>query len=161
MMAHELVRQVQGHGAAIWANGDKLELELPDNFPDVLMDALRQHKTAVLDYLSHQNLGSVPEGKSFLLAWAADLAQREVVLADPVSFIEEPLRPVWITKVSKYARQHLRFIVYARMQQRTGGMGDWLPPWWKEREDAALGALEALHQALQEADTQTGEGQGP
>lgn len=97
--------------------------------------------------------GPVPDTVSpdaaSLLAWASELAEQDLVLPEPVRFIEEPLRPISIKDVSEYILRHLRFIAHARFQQRIGGTRRWLPDWWKEREEVALGALAALREALQ------------
>ena len=83
-----------------------------------------------------------------ILAWASEICEQDIVLADGVAFVEEPLRPVTITKVSQYVGDRLRFIVHAHFQQRTEGMGRWLPSWWKEREEACIGALISLRSAM-------------
>jgi hypothetical protein len=83
-----------------------------------------------------------------LLTWASELAEQELVLPEPVVFVEEPLRAVRVERVSEYSARLLRLIVYARFQQSTGGIGRWLPPWWREREQAAMGALSALREAM-------------
>ena len=89
-----------------------------------------------------------------ILSWASEVCEQDIVLAEGVTFVEEPLRPVTITKVSQYVGDRLRFIIHAHFQQRTGGMGRWLPPWWKEREEASIGALISLRGAM------TGRGEG-
>ena len=89
-----------------------------------------------------------------ILAWASEICEQDIVLTDGVDFVEEPLRPVTITKVSQYVADRLRFIIHAHFQQSTGGMGRWLPSWWKEREEASIGALISLRGAM------TGRGEG-
>ena len=37
MNAADLLRDVQAHGVSIWADGDRLELEVPEGFPDILI----------------------------------------------------------------------------------------------------------------------------
>jgi hypothetical protein len=83
-----------------------------------------------------------------VLAWASEVCEQDLVLVEGVPFVEEPLRPVNITKVSQYVGDRLRFIIHAHFQQRTGGMGRWLPSWWKEREKACIGALISLRSAM-------------
>ena len=83
-----------------------------------------------------------------ILSWASEVCEQGLVLPEGVAFVKEPLCPVTITKVSQYVGDRLRFIIHARFQQRTGGRGRWLPPWWKEREDASIGALISLRSAL-------------
>jgi hypothetical protein len=51
MTPTDLLRGVQTYGGAIWADGDRLELEVPDDFPDTLIEALKQRKAEVLALL--------------------------------------------------------------------------------------------------------------
>ena len=88
-----------------------------------------------------------------LLAWASELAERDLILSNAISFVEEPLRPVVITEVSKYAVSNLRFIARAHLHQRLGGWHIWTPEWWTEREHAALGSLAALREAIETRET--------
>ena len=83
-----------------------------------------------------------------ILSWASEVCEQDIVLAEGLAFVEEPLRPVTIAKVSQYVGGRLRFIIHAHFQQRTGGMGRWLPPWWKEREEDSIGALFSLRSAM-------------
>ena len=83
-----------------------------------------------------------------ILSWTSEVCEQDIVLAEGLAFVEEPLRPVTIAKVSQYVGGRLRFIIHAHFQQRTGGMGRWLPPWWKEREEASIGALFSLRNAM-------------
>ena len=48
MTGGDLLRDIQAHGATIWAEGDRLELEIPDNFPETLIVELRDHKAEIL-----------------------------------------------------------------------------------------------------------------
>ena len=83
-----------------------------------------------------------------ILPWASEVSEQDIVLVEGVTFVEEPLRPVTITKVSQYVGDRMRFIVHAHFQQGTGGIGRWLPPWWKEREKACIGALLSPRSAM-------------
>jgi hypothetical protein len=83
-----------------------------------------------------------------MLAWASELAERELVLLVPIYFEEEPLRPVAITEVSKFTVRNLRFIAKAGLERQLGGWHIWTSDWWTEREHAALGSLEALRKAM-------------
>ena len=83
-----------------------------------------------------------------ILSWASEVCEQDLVLVEGLAFVEEPLRPVTIAKVSQYVGDRLRFIIHAYFQQRTGGMGRWLPSWWKEREKACIGALISLRSAM-------------
>ena len=83
-----------------------------------------------------------------ILAWASKVCEQDLVLVEGVPFVEEPLRAVTVTKVSRYAADRLRFIIHAHFQQGTGGVGRWLPSWWKKREEASIGALFSLRSAV-------------
>lgn len=83
-----------------------------------------------------------------MLAWASELAESALVLLEPICFEEEPLRPVAITELSKFAVRNLRFIANAGLERQRGGWHIWTTDWWTEREYAALGALEALRKAM-------------
>ena len=48
MTVNELLRDVQDHGAVVWADGERLELEIPEDFPDNLINAVKEHKTKIL-----------------------------------------------------------------------------------------------------------------
>ena len=62
MNAADLLPDVQAHGVSIWADGDRLELEVPEGFPDILIEALRQYKVEVLALLRRQaELASPPD----------------------------------------------------------------------------------------------------
>ena len=83
-----------------------------------------------------------------ILSWASEVCEQDIVLPEGVTFVEEPLCTVTITKVSQYVADRLRFIIHAHFQQRTGGMGRWLPPWWRDREKASIRALFSLRSAM-------------
>ena len=84
-----------------------------------------------------------------LLAWASELAEQDLILATSICFAEEPLRPIAITEVSRYAVTNLRFIANAGLEKQLGGWDIWKSDWWTEREHAALGSLAALRIALE------------
>ena len=48
------------------------------------------------------------------------------------------------------AAQYLRTISYAKLQQSMGGWGQWIPEWWRKREEEAVGTLAALRKAIKE-----------
>lgn len=109
-----------------------------------------------IDLARHQGLDTTQWEMSLadlerqeLLAWASELAERDLILSEAIRFEEEPLRPVSITDVSKYAVRHLRFIAKAGLEQRLGGWHIWTTDWWTEREHAALGSLAALRKAFE------------
>ncbi|MBI4337353.1 MAG: hypothetical protein HY683_05945 [Chloroflexi bacterium] len=89
-----------------------------------------------------------------LLAWASELAERDLVLSLPISYVEAPLRTVTTTRVSWYAAHYLKTIASARLYREYPKLcwGQWTPPWWQGREEDALGALAALREALSDQD---------
>jgi hypothetical protein len=133
--------------------GDRIQYIPKSLAPQEFVSKLREHKEEVLEYLFSQTDTMTEVETASLLAWASELAEQDLVLREPVSFVEEPLRPITIPEVSQYARRQVWFIAYAHLQQRPGGMGRFLPPWWKEREQAALGALAALREALEKQES--------
>lgn len=54
MSAPDLIREVQANGGAIWVEGERLELEVPDSFPETLIEELRDHKAEILAALCHR-----------------------------------------------------------------------------------------------------------
>ena len=50
--AMELVRLTAAFNARLWMENDRLELDVPADFPTGLVQLLREHKAEVLDYLS-------------------------------------------------------------------------------------------------------------
>lgn len=54
MTVIDLLKEVRACGGTIWVAGDRLELEVPEGFPDVLLDSLRQHKGEVLTHLGRR-----------------------------------------------------------------------------------------------------------
>jgi hypothetical protein len=146
----QLLRRANSLGARLWAEGERLELDAPADFPDELIELLREHKTAVLMVLTGNTCTPVGTSLSELLAWASELAERDVVLPEPVSYVEVPLRTVSTRRVSWYVAHYLKTISAARLYQENPELC-WRPrtrEWWKEREDEALGALASLRKAL-------------
>lgn len=52
MTLPELIDEVRARGGVIWADGDRLELDLPPAFPDDLIGSLREHKAEAIEYLT-------------------------------------------------------------------------------------------------------------
>jgi len=86
-----------------------------------------------------------------LFAWAAKLAEREVVLATPVTFIEAPLRQITTERVSYYAALYLKIVVSARLHKDHVELcrGRWTQEWWTTQENEAIGALRALFNVIE------------
>lgn len=59
MKTGDLLREVQAHDAFVWADGDRLELDMPDDFPERLVKALAEHKTELLATLKPTQEGYV------------------------------------------------------------------------------------------------------
>jgi hypothetical protein len=51
MNVHQLLSEVESHGATIQVEGDMLALDLPNDFPENLIERLRQRKAEVLEHL--------------------------------------------------------------------------------------------------------------
>ena len=83
-----------------------------------------------------------------LVAWASELAEQDLVLTTPVSYVEKPRSVVTTGGVSHYASHYLRTITSARIGQQTGGWGMIDAQWYKGREGDALYALAALRGAM-------------
>jgi len=47
----ELIKRVQNLGARLWFDGNRLELDIPTDFPNTLLEQLRENKGDVLNYL--------------------------------------------------------------------------------------------------------------
>ena len=89
-----------------------------------------------------------------LLAWANELAEKGLILPAPITFIETPLRQISTVRVSHHALIHLRTIAMAKTNQVTGGWGRFTREWWMGQEQAALQALAALREAMEERNSQ-------
>lgn len=87
--------------------------------------------------------------RQHLLGWASELSEQQLEVEEPVEFVERPLVPVYVRKLSAYAARHLWTINLARQNQVTGGWHPWTAEWWQERESEALGALHALREAME------------
>ena len=59
MTAADLLREVQAHDAFVWADGENLALDVPDDFPERLIDALTENKTELLATLKPTQEGYV------------------------------------------------------------------------------------------------------
>lgn len=143
-----LILKVERLGAKLWVEGERLELDLPDEFPDDLVELLRQHKNEVLAHLRSEPDKSDKQ-MSPLLVWAAEVAEQCLELKEPLTFVETELRTVMTKRVSFYASRYLGTVSYARLQQKTGGWGRFRREWWQDRETDALHALANLKLAFE------------
>ena len=105
----------------------------------------------MLEFLSKREGGATSSNAGYLLNWASELSQRDLVLQTPVQFIEAPLRLVTTDRVSEYACRYLCVIASARIHRGSGGWGLFTPDWWKERKAESLEALAALREAMKAA----------
>lgn len=83
-----------------------------------------------------------------LLSWASELAEQDLVLSHPVSYIEAPLRIINTQRVSFCAARHLKTIAFAKLNMKDGDWGYWTSDWWRDRINESLSALAALREAL-------------
>ena len=149
--AASIVREVEERGIRLSVVDDKIRYSPKSQTPEELLDALKAHKVEVLAYLSGRSVDPSSDDTAALLAWASELADRELVLCRPLEYVEAPLRKVRTERVSWYATHYLKTIGFARMNQETGGWGTWPPDWWKDRENDALEALRGLRRALEKS----------
>ena len=141
-----IIERAKELGVTLRADGGTLRYYPKSRTPDDLVDALRQHKEEVLAYLAKDS-ASGPAAS--LLGWASELAQQDVVLDAPITFVETPLRNLTTAEVSTWVARYLRTITRARINQATGGWHPWTAEWWKGREEEAVGALGSLRQAIE------------
>ena len=83
----------------------------------------------------------------FVLAY--DGLQIKWNLANPITYIEAPMRTITSIRASWYASSYLRSVALAQGYQISGSWNPWTTAWWKEREMEALRALSSLRDALQ------------
>jgi hypothetical protein len=155
MTLRALLEDLQAKDICLKVVDGKLWVDAPKGklTPD-LRDVLRRHKADLVAYLrgipiAIREVALAEMESQQLLAWASQLAEQELVLPEPVTYIEAPLRTIITPRVSCYAALYLREISYARLQQRTGGWGCFTSEWFKEQERGAIEALAALREAIQ------------
>ena len=166
-----IVRHARSLGVTLAVSGDRIRYAPKSQTPEAFVDLLRENKQELLGYLaSSTDLSSTdctlnpqnPQNFALeasaaasanleterLLAWSSELADADLELPSPVTYIEAPLRTVSTERVSWYAGHYLRTIAYARLSQATGGWGSWTPGWWKQIENDAVTALQGLREGL-------------
>ena len=148
MIAEELLQRARAAGLTVERVGPRLLYKPKEGAPGALIDELRVHKGRIIGYLEGEVRTRPKCSVAALLAWAGELAQKEEVLPEPVTFVEAPKRTISTDSISWLAARYLRVICCARLQQSTGGGDGWQSHWWKQREEEALGALAALRLAL-------------
>ena len=130
MTAEEVLRQARAMGATFQVlESGRLKVRAPAPLPASLMEGLRQHKDGILALLAGEVPADAPagsmesDGTASLLVWAAQAAEKGLVLPEPVQFLETPLRPCTTADVGRYCREKLRFLALARSNRKTGGWG--------------------------------------
>ena len=116
--------------------------------PEDFVTVLRTNKNEVLHYLSGESKAQ-PEPMEEILGWAWELAESDVVLEAPVTYVETPLRRLTTVRVSEHAARHLRTIGLARVHEEAGGWSPWTSDWWQSRTEDAVRALRSLRTALE------------
>jgi len=81
---------------------------------------------------------------SHLLSWAAEVAEADMILETPITYLETSLTPITTTHISFHAREYLKSLSMAEINSATGGWSWFTPEWWGEHGNQALGALKAL-----------------
>ena len=129
-MAHKLADRVeQGRRAITIARGQGLDTHDWEDHLSRLVEAEQQQ----------------------LLAWAAEVAEADVTLVAPITYLETSLRPITTTQVSQSIRRYLKTMASAEIDRATGGWGRFAPEWWAVQTNEALDALKALRSAMAEA----------
>ena len=151
MGAAEVIDLLESLGVRVQADGSKLLLEPGSLVPSELIPQIRQYKPEILKLVSADVR---TDEEQQLLAWASALSEKNIVLPEPVMFVEAPLRTVATERVSYHAAIYLRTVTIARTHQVTGGWGRFTREWWKGQEKAALHALAALREAIEQVQDQ-------
>jgi hypothetical protein len=140
MEANSIVERARLLGVTLTAAGDRIQYAPKSRTPPDLVEALRSNKREVLFYLNKDREEENCERKK-LLSWAAHLAEENLLLSEPVTYAEAPLRTVTTYRISWYAAQYLAVVTYARLQQQNGSWGMFTAGWWQSRESDAYNAL--------------------
>jgi hypothetical protein len=170
MDVSEIVQQAQELGISLVIHGDRILYTPKSRTPIEFVAALRKHKQELLRYLSRQEDDALrvpaqnprnpgkPDSQErvenpethHLLAWASELAEQDVRLPKPLTYVEAPLRTITTERVSCYAAVYLRTISLAQSNKRIGGWGTFIHDWWQRQEQEAIQALLALREAMQD-----------
>ena len=159
MTNEELLQQARARGATFHVlESSRLKVQAPSPLPADRMAELRLHKTTILSLLAGDVTPNWPGGAArkdtdSLLAWAAEAAETDLTLPEPVQFQETPLRPYTTAEVGIYCRQQLKYLSLARPNQATDGSGRFTREWWTEMKVNSIEALAALKAAIDAAET--------
>ena len=169
-MTPESILQRATHlGISLSVRGDRILYAPKSQTPREFVVILQDHKAQLLEYLTRtvdESLASCTPDEQRpthgtdvecdtsgrergpLLAWAAQVAEQDVVLEKPVTYVEAPLRRITTKRVSRHALTYLRAIILAQTSMRTGGRGAFTQDWWRNQEGQAMRALQALREAV-------------
>ena len=153
MGAELIIQRAKDLGVTLRPAGDRLQYYPKSKTPDDFVSVLRTNKDEVLKYLSSES-EAASELIAEILGWAWELAEGDVVLEAPITYVEAPLRRLTTANVSEHAARHLRTIALARIHQATGGWSIWTSDWWQYRTDDAIRALRGLRTALEAANAE-------
>jgi hypothetical protein len=143
--AETILQRANELGITLTLHGDRIRYSPKSLTPDDFVETLREHKAEVMSYLRQR--GQI-QGLPDLLAWAAQLAEDNMTLVEPIRYVEVLTRMVTTCRVSWYASHYLGVIAYARLSKSNGGWGIFQPIWWQAREQEAIHALDNLRKAL-------------
>jgi hypothetical protein len=143
MEANSIVERARDLGVTLTADGDRIKYAPKSRTPPDLVEALRSNKRDVLLYLNKDREDETRETQK-LLSWAAYLAEENLILSQPVTYVEAPLRTITTYQISWYAAHYLAAVTHARSQQQNGGWGMFTTGWWQSRENDAFNALRNL-----------------
>ena len=79
-----------------------------------------------------------------LLAWAAEVAESDMTLVSPITYLETPLRPITTTQVSQSIRRYLTTVARSELNRATGG---WKIPYVAEAWRGAKPAFDIVDAA--------------
>ncbi|MDA1129819.1 MAG: hypothetical protein O2913_14165 [Chloroflexi bacterium] len=152
MNAVQIVETLLDLGVSLGSDGSKLLLEPGSRVPPELVPDIHRYKLEILQRLPSPTI-ACEEPTATLLAWAAEAAETDLTLLEPVQFLETPMRPYTTTEVGLYCRQQLKYLSLARSNKTTGGWGRFTPEWWTEMEVNSLEALTAIKASVDERDS--------
>ena len=160
-----IVERAKDLGINLTVAGDRIRYAPKSRTPEYLIELLKEHKPELLTFLNDQlddgpcscaphtkqqaNSATLEkEETARLLAWASEIADKNLVLEASLRYLEAPPRTVTTTRISWHAVCQLRTIAFARMNQESGGCCTWESSWWRDREAEAIEALKALREAV-------------
>ena len=143
-----IVARAETKGAALRVRDGQLEVRGLSSLPEPLSEDIRTHKDEVKDHILQATGQSSSEESGRLLAWAARLAETDVILTEPVTFEEAKTRVLSTYHPSSNAVHYLTTVAYAELMQGSVRLRGPSPEWWRQRSAEALTALGGLKKAL-------------